>query len=348
MDLATALRECSADECYRETYMRIAEIKDYNSHALDGLWSELRTQKGRYLQNGDLEAIFSPDKTHYGYYWKAPSGVNLDGISLYEADRGITDKEVQQWRHHMVQRLFGGLKSMEVTSVVLSCLYPKDFGVYSPPTLMILQIPPRPPVQHYLAYCEELAAWGRHFLNSDGARTMDRALWAFYEAAYGHKKTPKAETYRTAFDTDKWVRERHAQSVLKPHFPKWLPLEQARFLIDIDRNLAGMIAGCEFEARIKELVDHGKAVRDQKIRRFKPTLPAKPNRAEWGHLEAMVEYVIAQNKTDYGSERDNFQKIRELRNVAIHDERLLERKEIELMIEATGKLPQGRELQRLH
>ena len=186
---------------------------------------------------------------------------------------------------------------------------------------------------------------GRQFLGNDSAALADRALWAFYQAAYGHKKTAKAEVYRAAFDSDKWVRQRHALSVLKPHFPKWAPLEQATFLIDIDGNLAAMIAGCEFEVRIKELVDHEKPSRDKKIGQFKQT--SKPGGHEWGHLEAMIEYVVQRNKGAYGAYGEQFQRVRDFRNQAIHDERLLQKHEIELMIEMTAKLPEGRTLQRL-
>ena len=107
--------ECSTEECYRKTCIRIAGIESYDLHALDGLWNELRTEKGRYLQNSDIESIFS-DVTHYGYYWKAPVGVKLEAakISLCEADRGTTDQAVKLWRHNLVQSLFVKLKSMEV------------------------------------------------------------------------------------------------------------------------------------------------------------------------------------------------------------------------------------------
>jgi hypothetical protein len=348
MDLATALRECSTEKAYRDTCGRIDETHPYNAHVLDELCAELRTQQGRYLANSDVESMFS-DKTHYGYYWKAPVGVDIDAsrISLWEGERGTTPEAARQWKHRLVQTVFGRLKGMEVTSVVLSCVHPNDFGVFSPPTLMLLQLPPMPPIQHYLAYCEELAVWGNHFLSVDAVQVADRALWVFYEAAYGHRKTARAEPYKTAFNNDRWVLQRHTETVLKPYFPMWAPLEQARFLIGIDGNLAAKIAGCEFEVRIKELVEHNKGKRDKALRQFKQTLQGKPNGQEWGHLEAMIEYVVKHNTKGYGAYRDRLQHVRELRNDAIHDDRLLETAEIELMIEMTAKLPEGRKLHRL-
>ncbi len=347
MDLASALRECSTLEAYRDTCRRIEESDSYSPEALNDLCRDLRTSEGRCLRTADVVSMFS-DKTHYGYYWKAPVGVDVDAshISLWEGERGITQEDVMQWKHRLVQTVFGKLKGMEVTSVVLSCVHPKDFGVFSPPTLMLMQLPPLSPVQHYLKYCDELAAWGQHFLGTDTVQVADRALWVFYEAGYGHKKTAKAESYKAAFNNDKWVRQRHTVTVLKPHFPAWSPLEQAHFLMGIDGNLAAKIAGCEFEVRIKGLIDHDKDKRNRKVREFKQKLPPKPDGHEWGHLETMIEYVVKHNTNGYGGYRDRLQRIRELRNDAIHDDRSLEAAEIELMIDMTAKLPVGRRLQR--
>ena len=136
-------------------------------------------------------------------------------------------------------------------------------------------------------------------------------------------------------------------TVLKPYFPKWAPLEQARFLIGIDGNLAAKIAGCEFEVRIKELIDHDRSARDKKIWQFRQTLAPKTKGKTWGHLEAMIEYVIRHNLKGYGAYRDKFERVRELRNDAIHEDRLLGTEEIELMIDMAAKLPEGRKLQRL-
>jgi hypothetical protein len=43
MDLATALRESSTEEAYRDTCRRIEETQSYDPHALDELCEELRT-----------------------------------------------------------------------------------------------------------------------------------------------------------------------------------------------------------------------------------------------------------------------------------------------------------------
>lgn len=98
---------------------------------------------------------------------------------------------------------------------------------------------------------------------------------------------------------------------------------------------------------MKGLIDQDKDNRDKKVREFKQKLSPKRDGHEWGHLEAMIEYLVKHNTKGYGAYRDRLQQVRELRNDAVHDNRLLEPAEIELMIEMTAKLPEGRKLHRL-
>jgi hypothetical protein len=304
---------------------------------LGDLFKKLRTEPGRYLKNDDLDEIFERGKTHYGYYWRVPPHLNLDGenISLNESERGKNEKDIERWRRDVVQRVFHKLKSMEVTSVVLGCVHPGDFGTYSPPILTFLQLPQRPPVQHYLAYCEELRAWGKHFLQCDSAGKTDQALWVFYQAAYGHKPdSEKMASYRRAFEGDEWVRQRQARNLLGVYFSKYGPLEQATFLLDIDHNLSARIVGYEFEARLKKLIDLNDRERDRKIWRF---IEGRPDlkREEW--LRAMVEYVALNHLCD--PPKEDLDRVRMLRNYAIHAKRNLDKSEVEKMIQTTERLP---------
>ena len=140
----SVLKACSGDDAYHATCVRITSGKAYHAHALDDLWQELRFKKDRYLEKDDLDRIFSAENTHYGYYWKVPYRANWETIkvSLHESHRGSAFLSIGQWEHKIVQKVYTKLQSMEVTSVVLSCVYPHDFAVYSPPTLTVLQIPP--------------------------------------------------------------------------------------------------------------------------------------------------------------------------------------------------------------
>jgi len=337
----SVLKECSGEDAYHDTCVRITSGKAYRPHALDDLWEELRLKKDRYLEKDDLERIFSAENTHYGYYWKVPFRANWEGIkiSLHESNRGGTAFAIHQWKHKIVQKVYTKLQSMEVSSVVLSCVYPEDFAVYSPPTLTLLQVPPDEPIHYFLRYCEELRIWGEHFLDTEGVAFTDRALWVFYESTYGHRPNSKVSTrYRHAFEEDEWIRERHASNMLRPYFARYQPLKQARFLLEIDIYLAATVAGCEFESRLKRLVHTDELQRTREIRRFQDeVLEANPQSAKWGYLYTIIEYIAA--KKGYAANKDQLHEARFLRNKAIHREAGLSKTDAETLIAAAELLP---------
>ena len=242
-----------------------------------------------------MDRIFEEGKTIYAYYWRLSKLKAWEdtAISLHESQR-----QNSGWKESIVQKLRAHLRRMEIVSVLLSCVYPEDFAVYSPPIMTILHVPPCSPIQHYLRYCEELWEWGRHFLGEESVRKADRALWVFYQRAYASDVKTHL-IYRKAYDEDSWIRQRHAKTILASYFLKYPPLEQARFLLDIDLCLAATIAGCEFEARLKDLVP---AARKRRL----------PHEDLW----SVIEYLAA--NCGYGPRKSRFHEIRELRNMAIH------------------------------
>jgi hypothetical protein len=311
IDFDEVLRQCSTEDAYREACKVATHGREFDSDSLESLWQELRTDARKYLQPSDLDKIFEQGKTVYGYYWRVPKE-NWDGpgISLHESQCAKP-----AWKESIVQKLFARLSRMEVVSVLLSCVYPKDFGVYSPPIMAMLQVPPYPPIQHYLKYCEELHKWGRRFLDSENVCTADRALWVFYQLAYSPASKLKTQLiYRKAYEEDYWIRQRHAKNALTSYFSEYPPLKQARFLLEIDLYLAATIAGCEFEVRLRDLVPE-----------------ARRRRLE--DLWSVIEYLA--NHCGYAPKGDRFHEIRELRNMAIHRSPGLTPQKVRMMIAET-------------
>ena len=232
------------------------------------------------------------------------------------------------WRGKIVNQLFRELGSLELTSVLLRCVHPEYFGIYSPPLLCLLQVPIAEPVLHYLAYCDELAAWGQHFLPKKSVGETDRALWVFYERVYGPRvDLVNREDYKRVFEDDPWVRKRHADNSLGRFFQQYSTLDR-RFLIGIDDNLAGKIAGCEFEACLKSFVtDPGDFA------------AWRQNRTDLkGDLVDLIEY--AAERRGCGPQKHELHLVRRHRNQAIHGGGL-QKKQVEKMIEVTSHLPQG-------
>ena len=163
------LQECATEEAYQKACVRATGGSEFNPDALEPLCKELRTSRGRYLLRGDLDRFFEEGKTVYGHYWR------LSKLKAWE-DTAISLHESQcrksGWKESIVQKLRAHLRRMEIVSVLLSCVYPEDFAVYSPPIMTILQVPPCPPIQHYLRYCEDIA---KSYANGDATFSAQRA-----------------------------------------------------------------------------------------------------------------------------------------------------------------------------
>jgi hypothetical protein len=317
IEFEDVLRECATEKAYRDACKEATDGSDFNPDALEPLWRELRTNRGRYLLRSDLDRIFEEGKTVYAYYWRW-SKLNAwedTAISLHESQCANSG-----WKESIVQKLRAHLRRMEIVSVLLSCVYPEDFAVYSPPIMTILHVPPCTPMQHYLRYCEELREWGRHFLGAESVRKADRALWVFYQRAYASDVKTRL-TYRKAYDEDYWIRQRHAKTMLESYFSGQPALKQARFLLDIDLYLAATIAGCEFEVRLRNLVP-----------------PARKRRLPHEDLWSVIEYLAA--NCGYAHKKNLFHEIRELRNMAIHRVRGLTVEKAGMMIRETNLIPQ--------
>lgn len=128
--------------------------------------------------------------------------------------------------------------------------------------------------------------------------------------------------YRKAYDDDYWIRQRHAKTMLASYFSKYSPLKQAQFLVDIDRYLAATIAGCDFEARLRDLVPEA--------RKRRLTQPED--------LESVIEYLAA--NCGYAHKKGRFHEIRKLRNMAIHRTPGLTVENVRMMIAETDLIPQ--------
>ena len=245
--------------CSAERYDEVCRKRFGRTYDLDRPVESVRELRlpGSVLRASHVVELFDPDRTHFGHFWKPPRDLEktLEAWRIpvaRPADAGGT------WREEVVLRVFERFGSVEAASVLLRAVHPEEFAVYSPPLLNLLQLQAQAPVDHYLSYCDELRVWGDRFGTGEVART-DHALWLFYEWAYGpaclQMEDPRqmdAEARRAEFENDRWVRERQAKNVLRPFFSQWSTLDQAACLADVDANLAGKIAGCELETRLRQ------------------------------------------------------------------------------------------------
>jgi hypothetical protein len=108
-------------------------------------------------------------------------------------------------------------------------------------------------VDLYLAYCDELATWCRHFGLVSVAQT-ETALWTFAEFVKLSDSDVGAAEASRDFDEHMWVQREQAAQVIRPFFRRYGRLQLAQALLDEDPIVAGKIAAEEYERSMSHLV----------------------------------------------------------------------------------------------
>jgi len=101
----------------------------------------------------------------------------------------------------LVQKLLSVFHNIGTVSLVLRFVHPSRFGIFSTPVIHLLQIMRPGTVDLYLAYCDELATWCRHFGQASVAQT-ETALWTFAEFVKQSDSDFEAAKASRDFDDD--------------------------------------------------------------------------------------------------------------------------------------------------
>ena len=120
-----------------------------------------------------LAAIESSEAWSYPNWWPKLSRVIEEPIIL------PSDLSSPAAQRQAVRRLFGSLKHIEVVSVVLRFLAPKEFGIISPPNSGLLNLAPHSDhEEYYLEYLAVLNAMLEHYGVLERVADVDQALWS--------------------------------------------------------------------------------------------------------------------------------------------------------------------------
>jgi hypothetical protein len=230
---------------YLERFPEVCRAKfgrTYNFRVLEKEFAQLRGGK-RWLAARDVMKIFEPSRTPFGHYWPKPHEKELN--AMLSAQR-VMLAPVPADGGELVERTLNVFHSIGVGSLVLRFVHPDRFGIFSTPIVSLLQIHRPGTVELYLAFCEELREWQRHFHLTSVAET-EMALWAYHQISKTSEPSPGSERARAAFDADVWTQRRRIAQALRPFLEKYGPLELARLLAEEHPKLAGKIAGEEYE-----------------------------------------------------------------------------------------------------
>lgn len=266
----------------------------------------------RWLVAKDVLEIFDLKNTPFSRYWAAPVEKELEtGLKqrLFLAPLPADPKEV-------VGKLLAIFRNIGSVSVVLRFVHPKQFGIFSSPVLNLLQVHRPTAIDVYLALCNELLEWQRHFgMNSVGETEM--ALWAYDQIIRTGTDTEQISKDRQRFESDVWIQRRRVAQVIRPFFRTYGPLELARILLEEDPNLAGKIAAEEYE----------RLLRCASLKYYRRTL-----RQTKGMVESLLDSLVRDGHVSQ-SDGPELRKIWEVRNKAVHPDARPSTEEVEVMID---------------
>jgi hypothetical protein len=202
---------------------------------------------GRTLKARDVLRLFDANQTPFRRYWPKPDGKDLDR-ALREAP--LHTAPIPDDGRMLVTRLLGVLHSMGIVSLVLRFVHPARFGIFSTPIANLLQIHRSNTVDLYLAFCRELQVWQERF-GMDTVAQTEMALWTYDQLATGRAGLGENHEARASFEHDLWTQRRRVGQALTPLLENYGSLELASILAVEHPKLAGMIAGAEFERRVR-------------------------------------------------------------------------------------------------
>ena len=322
-------------------HAKLTEIRYGRPQNLDALQQTTsRIRSSRRLTYDDIDAIRNSgiwNADAFGYW---PAREEIESI--------LESKEWDLWNlpkreANAIVGLYRIFRQIEPVSVILRFVAPKHYGILSPPVEQVLGIGPfRLRCDKYMAYLKNLREI-RDDRGFDDAADVDMALWVLQVGVLDGALEPylPSEEYkvlREHFGRDFKLRTIRARNLSPQLFSDDIRrIDLAGALLDTDVELAGQIAGIEFERSLKRFLDAGS---DEKLRDLVDRLPKalrKINKGETATGEIVTRYREALRTRNRAVHHDP--RRRHLREHEV--ERLIDSvREIQLMVEAQHRKPE--------
>ena len=276
---------------------------------------------------GELEIIEKGDYWPYPEWW--PKLSEQFGRPIAFPERLDSREEKKK----AISRLQERVKHIEVVSIILRFIFPKEFGIISPPVIGLLNLVPVPDKDYagqYLRYLHALEELRQHYrpqLGFGRIADFDMALWT---AAHLQLTKHKAILDKMYQDDD--FQEIRLRNLLKGLEKRWKRtlrerLILARALLRHDPAAAAVTVAHCYEKIIWEVGD--KVGCEIHIR--KSSDPSDPSFRE--RLKFLAKYKEVRDRSVSLNELDLWQ----LRNEAVHGEKNRETGESEEISEARAK-----------
>jgi hypothetical protein len=241
-----ALRERYNGQTFRSGFAAIKEV-----------YEDVRAGHRR-LSVEDVMAIFD-DELPFVQDWTKPDLHRLQERMkehrVADAIYRLRDRNDTRVVLELISQIRKGFGDLSLTALVLHHVYPARFAMCSHHLASLLYIVNASTVpKFYLEYCEELKLWGKE----TSARQLnvvetEFALWTWYRLTYYGRNEEKRKN-RDNFFKDPWIQDRRAMKIAEA-LQDLGRLDIARSYLDVDANLAAIIAWVEFERSVRNLFD---------------------------------------------------------------------------------------------
>lgn len=215
---------------------------------------------GCRLTYDDIESIRNSriwNADAFGYW---PSRSEVESIlESTDWDFGTLPEKEEQ----VIDDLLGTFCRIELVSVILRFVVPEHYGILSPPVEKILGIGPfRRHSERYLAYLNslrEIRDDKRRFTRKWSAAEVDMALWVLQVGILDDDLLKRdlpdeeCESLRSGFRNDSKLREIRVGNLTRQLFGEMSRVELSEALLATDVNLAGQLAGIQFEQDVRRL-----------------------------------------------------------------------------------------------
>jgi len=290
------------------TEIRYGRVQDL--YEIERRMTGVRT--GRRLTWNDLEKIRDSEIWNADVFGRWPQPDEFES-SLATEEWSLGD--LPEGEKKVIEDLYKIFRQIEPVSVVLRFIVPEHYGIMSPPVEKVLGLGPfRRHPQRYRAYLRSLRAIKKD-RKFETVADVEMALWVLQLGVVngGLRGRLHSNQYRTLYEKfrqDAMLRAIWVGNLTKQIFSDLSREEIAEALLSTNVELAGQIAGIEFEQAVRNLIED----------------PTDLNRS----LEYLINRYLDQNAC--------YHKARKIRNQAIHLHPKPKRKEVEELIRAMKKV----------
>ena len=240
----------------RDLHAQVTEIRYGRAQNLTGIEkAAARIRSNRRLTYDDIEKIRDRQIWNADVFGYWPSRTEVESI-LKSAEWDFWNLPKRE--NKAISSLLLVFRQIELVSVILRFVIPKHYGIMSPPVEKVLGLGPfRRHPERYRVYLKNLREI-RDNRGFDTTADVDMALWALQLGVLDNllaDHLPKNEykALQDGFRRDSKLREIRVGNLTRQIFSDMPRVELAEALLATNVELAGQIAGIEFERSIRLL-----------------------------------------------------------------------------------------------